>query len=112
MKITSNSHQDSHAALRVLIDTALDAWTAHLCSLKEDLELVNAEIESFNALPWYKRWFDGFFAPSNETCLYYVGVAEWNIRFLQRLKRRTEYELTIHLDDSESNIVFYGSVPV
>jgi hypothetical protein len=68
-------------------------------------QIALADIAMHRKKPWYLRLFDSF-VPSAEFEGKHVLDHELKLRFLERLIDRSQYELTIELDDTEANILF------
>lgn len=105
MRIISQAHVDSHAALLALIDQAIPKIEARIEKAKAVLVEIRQIKAEYDALPWYKRLFS-----LAEPDLYYarLTVDIWNERLkkIQKIQARATYELTIELDDAEANLVF------
>lgn len=105
MKITSSAHVDSHAALIGLIDDALVVQRSKLDLAKAELAATQEEIAVFKALPFYRRWFT-LITPSDSWKRHAVYTLTENIKSLRAIRLSAEYELTIHLDRTETELLF------
>lgn len=118
MKVTSNAHQDGHAALLHLVEEALTYQHARLEVALSKLATIKSVVDVNSSLPWYKRaalfasWFN---RPSTvltdldvEDAELTVEFIKSNIQFLQTLKCRAQYELSIELNGKETDLLFCG----
>lgn len=105
MKLISSFHQDSHTVLLKKVQHSLEVHRQLLkmreAKRKDTVRLIN----EYQAKPFYKRWvtMTVHITDMDDWAIYCVSS---NIEFLQKLFNRAQSELTIELDDRESDILF------
>lgn len=105
MKLISSFHQDSHAALLGKLQRSLMVHRQLLkeCETKRD-DTVRLIVKQ-RAKPFYRRWL-ALTEYSTNWDNWEIYCVSSNIEFLQKLFNRAQSELTIELDERESDILF------
>jgi hypothetical protein len=107
MRIISNAHIDSHAALLALICGTIPKIEARLDEARADLTEARRLKAEFEAQPWYKRWF-ALAEPDLYHARWVVDANAGRLTQIKKIQSRASFEVTIELDSVESDLVFYG----